>query len=119
LDSGTAEFDGGLRPAAVGLAIASHFLDEGRTYAKVPSPENACVYVIHRGGKSLAVMFVHEGLDLPLKSAKLRLVTCYDVMGNPLPPSDQVTLSASPIYVTLEGTPEQLFTLLRDIVPAR
>jgi hypothetical protein len=98
------EYDGSLRANAVGLSVASHFVDEAKYVGPVELDPRMQMYLFRKGGGSMG--FCWTSAAQPLRLGKLpRGLVFYDILGNPLS-GDAVDVSDSVVYFSSGDAPE-------------
>jgi hypothetical protein len=105
------EYDGSLRANAVGLSVASHFVDEARYVGPVELDPRMQMYLFRKGKGSMG--FCWTAAAQPLRLGNLpKGLTFTDILGNPLS-GDALDVNDSVVYFTSEAAPEQCTPLLR------
>lgn len=113
------EYDGALRANGVGLSIAAFFLNGATWIGEVPLRDDLCVFVMERGGKGIALLW----LDAKTSDAKAHLelparaegkLTFHDIMGNPFDPKGPLRVTPSPVYGLASVSGADLLALLKE-----
>jgi hypothetical protein len=107
------EYDGSLRANAVGLSVASHFVDEARYVGPVDLDPKMQTYLFRKAGDSMGFCWTSAGQ--PLRLGRLpRGLAFFDILGNPLS-GEAVDVSDSVVYFTSGMAPEACAAALKTM----
>jgi hypothetical protein len=96
------EYDGSLRANAVGLSVASRFLDGAKYRGPVQVDERLECFLYSKGGGCTGFLWAKPGKTIALAPRASGPLKLYDLMGNPVSISP-AQVSEAPVYFTCQG----------------
>lgn len=109
-----AEFDGSLRANGVGLAIASHFMDEAKYHGPVGLDPRVEMHLFEKEKQSVGFCWSRQELTLVLDVEGANGISFHDIMGNKIT-GGRVMLSQSPVYFTSNASVADVAKMLDAI----
>ena len=106
------EYDGSLRANAVGLSIASHFIDGGRYQGAVELDKTVTAHLYRKAAGTAGFFWVTEAKVF--KAVPPAGFNFYDLMGNPIEPAG-LRLTESPVYFTGPADPAAAAAALKTM----